>query len=289
VVLGGNGIVSAPGDPITQPGNVDVNCLPDPSSAVCALSTWVDILNPATNVDAAMAQVIRDSGVSRVKENGTILEIGTISSSPLTATLNLAVKKSGRSGLSTGKVVGLNAQVSVAYENECAGQGLATKVYTGQILVSPGKFIIGGDSGSLMVENKSVNPRPVGLLFAGSSQIAVANPINQVLTELGAALGQPVSMVGGATSASSTSTTAQTKALATAVALASGTKQRHTDQLEQISRSIGHAVGFSSDGSGRTVIKVLVEKLTPEAVASTPSQIDGIPVELWEVGKIVAY
>jgi hypothetical protein len=125
-------------------------------------------------------------------------------------------------------------------------------------------------------------------LFAGSSQIAVANPINQVLTELGTALGQPVSMVG-ATSASSTSTTAQTKALATAVALASGTKQRHTGELEQVPRSLGHAVGLSSDGSGRPVIKVLVEKLTPEAVASTPSQIDGIPVELWEVGKIVAY
>ena len=39
----------------------------------------------------------------------------------------------------------------------------------------------GGDSGSLMVEDVDSNPRAVGLLFASSSAVAVANPIDDVL------------------------------------------------------------------------------------------------------------
>lgn len=47
-----------------------------------------------------------------------------------------------------------------------------------------------------MVENVATNPRAVGLLFAGSSTAAVANPINEVLSFVGAALGGTATMVG---------------------------------------------------------------------------------------------
>ena len=53
-----------------------------------------------------------------------------------------------------------------------------------------------GDSGSLMVENVATNPRAVGLLYAGSSTSAIANPINEVLTFIGGKLGGVASMVG---------------------------------------------------------------------------------------------
>ncbi len=78
----------------------------------------------------------------------------------------------------------------MAYENECAGGSAFTKTFTGQILVknTGSRFLAGGDSGSLMVEDVTTNPRAVGLLFAGSSSIAVANPISQVLTFLGATM-----------------------------------------------------------------------------------------------------
>ncbi len=48
-----------------------------------------------------------------------------------------------------------------------------------QIIVrNPGShFLASGDSGSLMVEDVTTNPRAIGLLFAGSSVTAVANPI----------------------------------------------------------------------------------------------------------------
>jgi hypothetical protein len=87
-------------------------------------------------------------------------------------------------------VNGLNATVRVAYENECAGGSAFTKTYTGQILIKNNgrRFLNSGDSGSLMVEDAATNARAVGLLFAGSSSIAVANPIGQVLSFLNATM-----------------------------------------------------------------------------------------------------
>jgi hypothetical protein len=39
-----------------------------------------------------------------------------------------------------------------------------------------------------MVQDVTTNPKAVGLLFAGSSSIAVANPINEVLSFIGATM-----------------------------------------------------------------------------------------------------
>ncbi len=39
-----------------------------------------------------------------------------------------------------------------------------------------------------MVEDVSSNPRAVGLLFAGSNTVAIAQPINDVLNFLGATM-----------------------------------------------------------------------------------------------------
>jgi hypothetical protein len=101
------------------------------------------------------------------------------------------VKKSGRTtGLSRSSIVGLNATISVAYDNECAGGAAFTKTFNSQIVIgnSGSKFLNSGDSGSLMVDDVATNPRAIGLLFAGSSTDAIANPINQVLSFLGATM-----------------------------------------------------------------------------------------------------
>ena len=129
-----------------------------------------------------------------VKTDGSILEIGTLSAQTIAASVNQAVKKSGRTtGLTRSTVSGLNATVSVSYENECAGGLAFTKTFTGQILVAnrSSKFLGAGDSGSLMVQDVTTRPKAVGLLFAGSSTLAVANPISQVLSFLhGTMVGQ---------------------------------------------------------------------------------------------------
>jgi|SRR5712692_1076556 len=57
-----------------------------------------------------------------------------------------------------------------------------TARFVNQIIVSPGSFLAAGDSGSLMVEDVATAPRAVGLLFAGSSSVAIANSIQPVLT-----------------------------------------------------------------------------------------------------------
>ena len=142
---------------------------------------------PGSNVDCSIAKVV--SG--KVASNGSILEIGPISKTTLPAAIGQAVKKSGRTtGLSRSSINGLNATISVAYDNECAGGAALTKTFNGQIVIanSGSKFLNSGDSGSLMVEDAATNPRAIGLLFAGSSTDAIANPIDEVLAFLGATL-----------------------------------------------------------------------------------------------------
>jgi hypothetical protein len=185
IVNGGNGRVAQAGDPVIQPALIDVGCNANNSQDVATLSGIKSL--PNSNVDAAIAQVIP----GMVATSGSILNIGTISSSTVGASLNQAVKKMGRTtGLTRSSISGLNANISVAYENECAGGSAFTKQYSGQILIANkgSRFLAGGDSGSLMVEDVTSNARAVGLLFAGSSSIAVANPIGQVLSFLGASM-----------------------------------------------------------------------------------------------------
>ncbi len=182
-VLEGDG--EPAGAPVIQPGLVDVNCTASAAQVVAHTSGIKSL--PKSNVDAAIAPVV--SGM--VRTDGSILEIGTISRSTVAAFIGQAVKKSGRTtGLTMSKVSGLNASVSVQYESSCAGSVAFTKTFSGQIIVSNrgSRFLNSGDSGSLMVENVSTNPRAVGLLYAGSSTSAVANPIDEVLAFFGATM-----------------------------------------------------------------------------------------------------
>lgn len=185
IVNGGNSRVAQAGDPVIQPGLIDVNCNAGNAQDVATLSGIKSL--PSSNVDAAIAAVIP----GMVRTDGAILEIGTISANTVGASLNQAVKKSGRTtGLTRSSVNGLNATVSVAYDNECAGGAAFTKTFTGQIVIKNrgSKFLNSGDSGSLMVEDVTTNPRAVGLLYAGSSTSAIANPIGQVLGFFGATM-----------------------------------------------------------------------------------------------------
>jgi hypothetical protein len=196
IVSGNNNTVATTGDNIIQPGLIDVGCNAANAQNVATLVKLSSL--PGNNVDCSAAQVI--SGM--VSTSGAILEIGTISSSTVGASLNQAVKKSGRTtGLSSSRVSGLNATISVAYDNECAGGAAFTKTFTGQIVIANkgSKFLNSGDSGSLMVENVTTNPHAVGLLYAGSSSSAIANPIGEVLAFVGPAiggLGATATMVG---------------------------------------------------------------------------------------------
>lgn len=188
VVNGGNGSTSSIGDDMIQPGLIDVGCNAGNAQAVADLSSLSTLYPPNStpNIDAAIAQV--RSGM--VRTDGSILNIGTLSSSTVGASVGQAVKKMGRTtGLTRSSVDGLNATINVGYSDECAG-GSFTKQFTGQIIIKNkgSRFLNSGDSGSLMVEDVSSNPRAVGLLYAGSSSVAVANPIDDVLNHFNATM-----------------------------------------------------------------------------------------------------
>ncbi len=173
------------GDPVIQPGLIDVACNAKGAQDVAKLSGIKSL--PGGNIDAAIAEVIP----GMVRTDGAILEIGAISSQTTDAFFNQAVKKSGRTtGLTRSKVSGLNASVRVIYDNECAGGEAFSETFTGQIIISNkgGRFLNSGDSGSLLVQDVTKNPKAVGLLFAGSSSLAVANPIDDVLSFFGATM-----------------------------------------------------------------------------------------------------
>jgi len=183
-VLGGNNRKAQSGDPIIQPGLIDENCN---SNLAQTVGTLVKKRSLATsNTDCAIATVV----AGMVRTDGAILGIGTISHNTSAASLNQHVKKSGRTtGLTRSHVSGLNATVTVTFTNECHG-GTYTKTFSGQIVVANPShgFVKAGDSGSVMVQDVSPNPRAIGLLFAGNNTQAFANPIGQVLNFLGATM-----------------------------------------------------------------------------------------------------
>jgi hypothetical protein len=185
IVPGTNNAVATTGDGIIQPGLIDLNCVPDSAQRVATLEKRDSLSN--SNVDCAIASVVP----GMVRTDGAILEIGPISSQPAAAFINQPVKKSGRTtGVTHSVVIGLNATIRVDYENECNGQFAFNKVFTGQIMVGSnrGSFLSEGDSGALLVEDITTNPRAIGLIFAGSNTDAIANPIDEVLGFLGATM-----------------------------------------------------------------------------------------------------
>jgi len=198
IVNGGNGRSAQPGDAVIQPGLIDVACNAGSAQNVGTLIAGGGSL-PGPGVDCGIALIN-----SSVDASGAILNVGTISSSTLGASIGLAVKKMGRTtGLTRSSIDGLNGAFSITYENECAGGTSFTESYTGQIVIANSrcKFQDGGDSGSLLLEDADTNPRAVGLCFAGSSictrqSIAIANPIGDVLNYYHNTLGGSWSMVG---------------------------------------------------------------------------------------------
>ena len=100
------------------------------------------------------------------------------------ALLGLNVKKYGRTTkLTHGQITGISATVDVCYEVFifiC----VKSAHYVDQLIIEPGGFSGGGDSGSLIVTDDAT-ANPVALLFAGSSTQTIANRIDLVLNYFG--------------------------------------------------------------------------------------------------------
>ena len=191
------------GDPIIQPGKHDGGTLADQiaileefvsidfgtSPPTCPVAKTVEQLLNAiakgigsshrvvsyqesegeNRVDAALARPLSLDLVER-----RILNIGVPKGSR-EATLGTNIKKSGRTtGFTTGRITQIDATVQVSY----GSAGTAT--FTDQFVA--GGMSAGGDSGSAVLDEEDY---VIGLLFAGSQNTTIINPIQFVLDALG--------------------------------------------------------------------------------------------------------
>ena len=167
------------GDAVIQPGAFDGGN--SPADDIGTLADFEPIIfgnfgkclmqgRDCNYMDAAVALTSTDNVGNSTPDGG----YGTPHSSVVVATVGMSVQKYGRTtGLQSGTVDSINAAVRVGYSS-----GSAT--YRDQIIITPGTFSAGGDSGSLVVTN-DVDNNPVGLLFAGSGTTTIASPIHYVL------------------------------------------------------------------------------------------------------------
>lgn len=162
------------GDNVLQPGPYDGGRNPtDSIGTLSAFSTIVFSRKANNTIDAAIALSYENLLGNSTPANG----YGTPGSTTREAIVGLPVMKYGRTtGLTHGIVYAIDATINVGYDS-----GVARFVH--QIIITPGTFSAGGDSGSLIVVDDGTDANtPVGLLFAGSSSYTIANPIDDVLT-----------------------------------------------------------------------------------------------------------
>lgn len=106
--------------------------------------------------------------------NSSIIDIG-VPGSPVEAEVGMDLMKSGRTTEYTeGEVMQIDVTATVDYGGPIA-------LFEQQIM--SGAMSAGGDSGSLVMAKSGANS--VGLLFAGSDQVTIMNPIQAVLDALG--------------------------------------------------------------------------------------------------------
>lgn len=178
------------GDNVLQPGPYDGGL--EPNDSIGTLFKFGTIKfettseSPVNYIDAAIAASSEEWLGTSTPSDG----YGRPKSSPAEPVVGVWVMKYGRTtGLTKGQIDAINAIVRVSYD-----QGIA--LFAEQIIIKPGKFSSGGDSGSLIVVNdvtvsgKGKNQtitegpehrKPMGLLFAGSTVVTIANPIQKVL------------------------------------------------------------------------------------------------------------
>jgi len=270
------------GEDISQPGLIDNGCRVPP---IVADFTTASPLG--SNVDAAIAQL----RAGAMNTQGTIEDIGNISSTVKAPTVGLAVAKSGRTtGLTTGTISSVNTSVNVQYQKGCGGGKKFVVAYTNQVVINSSTFSAGGDSGSLIVSNDNCN-QPVALLFAGSSTTTIGNPVGEVLTKLSARLGQSLSFVGGNCSASPTiaSVNPQTPEPSEAsVARAVEVMRARENELMSRPGIIGVGVGASDADPNEASIVIYIDA-NAQISASVPRRINGVRVRRVFTEPFVAY
>jgi hypothetical protein len=273
------------GDDISQPGLIDNGC------RVATVVADFTVAPPlGSNVDAAIAQL----RPGLMDGTGFIEEIGVPSSTVATPTVGLAVAKSGRTtGFTTGTIGSVNTSVNVQYQKGCGSGKKFIVAYTNQVIINSSTFSAGGDSGSLIVTNDSAH-QPVALLYAGSSTSTIGNPIGEVLTKVGAALGRSISFGGGRGGGPRGGQTLSLPAgrqvgpSEEGIELATRAMRQRENELLSRPSVIGVGVGAREDNSAEAAIVVYVD-ITAAGSTRLPRRINGVRVKRVYTEPFIAY
>lgn len=290
----GRGDQAVAGEDVSQPGLIDANC-----AIATVVADYTGASPLGSNVDAAVAQL----RTGQMDGTGSIEDIGVPSGTVVNPSVGLGVAKSGRTtGFTTGTISSINTSVSVQYTAQCGGGKKFTVSYTNQVVINSSTFSAGGDSGSLIVTNNASH-NPVALLFAGSSSTTIGNPIGEVLTKLGTALGRTFSfnLGGGAAPITlggdmgSGGRKPFTPGLAGLMQLPEQAADRALAVLEVHRSSLmftpgvmGAGVGASNRADGEAAIVLYVNKNSGNR-PNLPDSIDGIPVNVVVTDEFIAY
>ena len=263
-----------------QPGTLDIGSIPPTPTAngvaVFVGAIPIDFTPGASNfVDAALAV----TGPTLAKRE--IVSLGDPVQAITTPAPGMAVKKTGRTTDTTnGTISTINTTVNVNY-----GAGCSVARFVGQIVITPGAFSGGGDSGSAILESSS--NIPVGLLFAGSATATIANDIRAVYV---LARVFPDGVPPGGTSAGLTASAVRQSMARTGNAeidRVSAIKARTEGVFFSNPDVMGVGVGRSDSGGAAIVVYT---KASAEATArAVPAQIEGVPVRVVHTGEFSAY
>jgi hypothetical protein len=281
---------------VIQPGLLDLGCVKDTGDKVAHGVKFVAISKTSSNtVNAAIARVIP----GEVDSGGSILNIGQIAAGGAVApAINMQVQKMGRTTcLTSGSITEVEVTVLVSFTKKCKHKFSGTAMFKHQINVGPGNFSADpGDDGSLVVTTGSC-PGAVGLLFAHSAESAIASPMRAVLRKFKATMvGQsctPTTTIGSAGPEPELDAASQSPADSSLpelevneIAPIATIKDRHEAELLGLRGVVGTGVGQSRDGG--LVIRVFVEKDTPELRSAIPSSVETISTEIEETGPFTA-
>lgn len=275
------------GDPIIQPGLLDSKCSAT-DDVIATLAKWEPIKPQVSQsdkifnyIDAAIAEVIP----GKVRADGYIEGIGLVNTQPAEVKLGLKVIKSGRTtGVTYGRIVGIDANVLVTYEKSCGSNETYQALFSNQIIIEPDteknpSFSLSGDSGSLVVTEDEL--LPVGLLFAGNDKHTYANPISHVINTFG------VSIVG--VSGKATPLPYQAEQIVCQdknsydINKAIEVKKAFLPILINYNSFIGSYLTKSDD---KYKIVVMVEKDHSKDVAELPSKLCGVDIEITETARV---
>ena len=276
---------AATGEDTIQPGLIDVGCSKTTSNIIGDFAGNKVPLGSA-NVDAA----ISTARAGMVDTTGAIIDVGVPCASTQNPTIGLAVAKSGRTtGYTTGSVQSVNTSVSIQYQKGCNTGKRFTVSYTNQVVITPGTFSAGGDSGSLIVSNDGT-ANPTALLFAGSSSQTIGNPIQSVVNAFTAG-GHTFSFVGNTCFAAASSSTGSSFDLPAAeVEFTRTVKERYEQDLFAVPGVIGVGVGADETDATRAAIVVYVSTdiAAHPQPGRVPAALDGVKLRVVPTDPFVA-